>query len=71
MSNGAHWVTARIAEARKRHASVTEAVATRMEELLSGELSERQLRPAELVHHAKALIVDMATPAAPKAEAKQ
>ena len=70
MSNDAHWVAARIVEVRKRHPSVTEAVATRMGELLSGRLSERKLRPTELTIVARALIADMA-PVPPKAEAKQ
>lgn len=70
MSNDTHWVTARIAEARKRHPSVTEAVAIQMEELLSRQLSERQVRPAELTRVATALIAAM-VPATPKAEAKQ
>ncbi len=70
MSNDVRWITARITEARKSHASVTEAVSSRMEELLNGQLSERQLPSTELTIIAKALLADM-VPAAPKAEAKQ
>lgn len=60
----------RITEARRSHSLVTEAVSARMEELLKGELSERQLPPLELTKVARALIEDM-VPAPPKAEAKQ
>ena len=70
MSNDAHWVVAQIVETRKRHPSVTKAVATRMEELLRGQLSERQASPGELMRVAKALIADMVA-APPKAEPKR
>ncbi|MCK4546488.1 MAG: hypothetical protein KAW17_03510 [Candidatus Eisenbacteria sp.] len=70
MSNDAHWAAARITEARKLHASVTEAVSARIEELLNGQLSERQLRPTELTSVAAALISDMVPPP-PKLETKQ
>lgn len=71
MSNSVHWITARIAEVRKRHDSVNKAVASRLEEMLKGQLSERQLSPVELKHIANTLIADMAAPATPKDEAKQ
>jgi len=70
MSNDVQWIIARITESRKAHGSVTEAVAARIEELLNGQLSERQLTPKELTRVARALIADM-IPAPPKAEATQ
>ena len=70
MSNEVHWITARVAEARKRHASVTDAVSVRIEKLLKGQLSQRQLPAGELSSIAGALIADM-DPASPKAETKQ
>ncbi len=70
MSNDVQWITARIIEARKLHASATEAVSARIEQLLKGPLSERQLPPTELTRVAGALIADM-VPAPPKAEPMQ
>ena len=70
MSNDDQWITTRVAEARKHHPLVTEAVSARIGPLLNGELSERPLPTARLTAVAKALIVDMA-PAPPKAEATQ
>ena len=70
MSNDADWITARIAEARRRHASVTVAVAVRVEGLLNGQLSETRLSSTELTSVARALIADMVTASA-KAETKQ
>ena len=70
MSNADHWITTRVTKARKRHPSVTEAVSDRIDQLLAGELSERQLPPTELTSVARALIADMVS-APPKAEAKQ
>lgn len=70
MSNNVRWITARTAEARKRHTAVTEPVSARIEELLNGLLSERQLSPTELTSVAKELIANM-VPASPKAETKQ
>lgn len=70
MSNDVQWITARITEARKRHASVTEAVSARIAQLLTGQLSDGQLSSTELTKVASALIGDM-VPAPPKAEAKQ
>lgn len=64
------WITARITDNRKRHPSVTEAVSTRLQELLKGQLSERQLTQVELGNVAIALIEGMAA-ASPKAEVKQ
>ena len=59
------WITTRISETRKRHGSVTEAVSARMEKLLKGQLSERQLPHSELTSVARAFIEDM-VPALPK-----
>ncbi len=67
MSNDEHWVTTRIAEVRKHHPLVTEAVFDRIGQLLKGPLSERQLPSAERKSVAAALITDM-VPDLPKAE---
>ena len=69
MSNDIDWIAARITEALKVHAPVTEAVSARLEKLLNGQLSERQLRTTELTEVARALIADMVPSS--KAEAKQ
>jgi len=70
MVSDIHWITALITEARKRHAPVTDAVSDRVEELLKGPLSERQLPSGELTYMARTLIAAM-VPAAPKAEGMQ
>ena len=70
MSNDDHWTTTRITEARKRHPLVTETVSARIEQLLKGQLSERQIPPTELKSVATGLIGDM-DPSPPKPEAKQ
>ncbi len=70
MSNEIQWITTRVNEARKVHASVTEAVSARIEGLLKGQLSERQLTQKELTGVARTLIADMIH-ATPKAEATQ
>jgi hypothetical protein len=62
MSKDVNWITARITEARKLHPTVTEAVSTQIEELLRGQLSERELSTAKLSKVAKALIADMVPP---------
>ena len=64
------WITALIDENRKRHASVTGAVSVLLQELLKGQLSERQLTQGEMGNIAKVLIGYM-VPASPKVEAKQ
>ncbi len=69
MCNGDDWVSKLVEKAQKAHPSVTEAAATRMKELLKGQLSDRQLRSTELTSTAKALISDMSALAIPKAEA--
>jgi hypothetical protein len=70
MTNDFGWITARITEARKGHVFVTDAVSARMTELLSGQLTERQLTPTELISVAEELIAHMVPPT-PKAEVKQ
>ncbi len=69
MSKDEDWINKRVSEAKKAHAPVTDGAATRMKELLNGQISERQLRATELADIAKALIVDMASPA-PEGEGK-
>ena len=70
MSTDDHWITTRITEARTRHPLVTEAVSSRMAELLKGQLSEQQLSQMDLTSVARALIADMVH-APPKADAKR
>lgn len=59
MSNEAEWITARINEARKDYPSVTKAVLSRIEKLLSGKLSEKQLTLTEFTSVAESLINEM------------
>jgi hypothetical protein len=66
MSNGDDWISKRVEEAQRAHPSVTDAAATRMKQLLRGQLSERQLRSIELTSTAKTLISDMSTLPPPK-----
>jgi hypothetical protein len=70
MSNDVQWIAARIAEARKNHDSVTDAVSTRMEKLLGGELSEQPLSTTKLSSIAKSLLADM-VPASSDTEVKE
>lgn len=70
MSTDDLWITVRITETRKHHPLVIEAVSSRMEEMLKGQLSERQLPRGELTNIATTLIADM-VPAPPKTDAKQ
>jgi hypothetical protein len=70
MSNDDHWITTRITDALQRHPLVTEAVSARVDQLLTGQLSERQLPSTELASLAKALIEDM-VPAPLAVDAKQ
>ena len=53
------WISARVAEAWKSHTSITDAVSARIQELLSGQLSERQLTSREFSSLAAELIADM------------
>ncbi len=70
MSDDVRWITARIAEARQRRGSVTDAVSARMERLLKGQLRNQRIPSGELAKLARKLIADM-VPAPPKAETKQ
>ena len=70
MSTDDHWIATRITEARTHHPSVTEAVTSRMGELLKGQLSEQQLSQKDLNSIATALIADM-VPAQPETDMKQ
>ena len=70
MPSDVQWIAARIAEARKDHDSVTDAVSIRMEKLLGGELSEQQLSTTKLSSIAKLLVADM-VPASSDTEAKE
>jgi hypothetical protein len=70
MSIDGRWITNRITKALECHPLVTEAVSTRIDQLLTGQLSERQLSATELTSVARELIVCM-VPGSPKAEAKQ
>jgi len=64
------WITTQIAEARKSHLNVAEAVAIRIKELLSGPFVERQLTSAELKDISMRLIEEM-VPNAPETDGKQ
>lgn len=70
MSKEVDWTKAIVAEARKHHASVTEAAHSRVEELLKTQLSERQIPAAELKLLASTLIDDM-VPQQSEAESKE
>lgn len=70
MSNSDDWISKRVEEAQKKHASVTDATVTRIKQLLRGQLSERHLRSPELTTIAKTLIVDMSILNPPKSEAE-
>ena len=70
MSNEDSWVTTRITEASKRHPLVTEAVSSRMEQLLKAQLSDRHLTTANLKSVAAELIKYMA-PVLSKPEAAE
>ena len=70
MTNNDDWVTTRITEASKRHPLVTEAVSSRMVQLLNAQLSDRHLTPANLKSVAAELIEDM-VPFPPKPEATE
>ena len=64
------WITIQIDEARKSHANITEAVAIRIKELLSGQFTERQLTTAELKIISITLLQEM-VPNSPKTGGKQ
>jgi len=69
MATDDQWIATIVGKAREIHASVTEAVSARIDQLLKRSLSERQLPPTELKGVAKALIADM-VPVPPKTETK-
>lgn len=65
------WIDKRIGEARRaQQPTVTDAVAIRMTELGKGKLGKAPLTRTELNETAKALIADMATPAAAEVQSK-
>lgn len=70
MSSEVDWTKAVVTEARKHHASVTEAAHSRIGELLKTQLSDRQIPAAELKLLASALIADM-LPQQSNAESKE
>ena len=57
------WVGKRVNEAHKAHPSVTVSVASRMAELIAGNVMGRQLSTAELKVIAKMLLADSLAPA--------
>lgn len=59
MSTDDHWIPTRITEARTQHSLVTEAVSSRMAEVLEGRFSEQRLAQKELAVLAKDLIAYM------------
>lgn len=68
MSNGTDWITTRITEAKDATEAesdqhlLTKTVLIRMDELLKGQLSERQLSETELRAIAKELLAGMIPP---------
>lgn len=68
MPNDDQWITMQVAEARKHHPLLTEAVLARIGQLLKGELKEGPLPTVRLTVVAKELIAYMA-PVPPKMEA--
>lgn len=71
MSTDDHWIKTRITESRAHHPLITEAVSSRMVELLTDRLSEQQFSQTELKELANALITDMAPPTLPKTDANR
>jgi len=68
MAEYSDWIATRVGAARISHAFMTEAALRRLEDLLKGQLSERQLNPKELAKIAKELIADMMIPTKPNAK---
>lgn len=56
------WLVVVVAEARKNHALVTDAASARIQELVNGQLSERQFSAGELRSTAKELIAKLVAP---------
>lgn len=54
------WIAPLVADAKRKHSSVTYAASVRLEEALNGPVIERQLTHAELINLAKDLLADMA-----------
>lgn len=67
MSTGDLWIMENIAECKKSHPSVAEAVSVLLQVLLKGQFSERQFTQAELRDVAKLLLAEITTTSA-KAE---
>lgn len=59
MANKDDWISKCVGDAKTATPLVTEDTATRLRQLLESQLSERQLRPAELTETARMLIADM------------
>lgn len=57
------WITARITKTKESHPLVTEAVSSRISQLLETTLSERQLTSTEFTSVATTLLDDMAASA--------
>ena len=70
MTNDEHWARTRISEASKHYPLVSEAVLSKVGQLLEGQLSEQTLSPTILRRIATELIGDMAAKP-PTSEAKQ
>ena len=64
------WITTRITEAKTPHPLVTEAISSRMAELLKGQLSQQQLSQMDLTSLATELIAAMVL-SPPTVDAKQ
>ena len=70
MSNDDNWVETRITESGGYHPSVTQAVLAQIDQMLKGQLSERQLSQTRLNSIAETLIMDM-VPVPPNADTTQ
>lgn len=60
MVNDTDWAVKRVNESLEAHPSVTDSVATRVRELITGKIMDRQLSAAELQVISKALLADNA-----------
>jgi len=69
MSSENNWATARVTEAKAATPTVTDAASTRMQKLLTDQLSARQLSQKDLNEIAQELIKDMLPPS-PKPESR-
>ena len=59
MANKDDWISKCVTDAREAIPLVTEGTTTRLRQLLESQLSERQLRGAELTEIARVLIADI------------